>query len=195
MESKFIISTNGKELTATFADNSSAVAFRNLIAEAPLTVEMSDYGDFEKVGSIGRDLPTNDTRVTTRPGDVILYLGNNITIYYDVNTWSFTRLGRVDGNPTRESMLAVLGKGKANVTFSLGKGSAGISAADSDAAPLKVTVSGMTVTVAGISADKDIYVYNLDGQCVYQGPDHKFTLSESGIYMVTDGYAKAKIML
>lgn len=121
MDNKFIISANGKTLSATFADNSSASAFRTILADGPLTVEMADYGDFEKVGSLGHNLPANDTRITTTPGDVILYLGSSITIYYGVNTWSFTRLGRIDGNPTRESILSVLGKGKTNVTFSLNK--------------------------------------------------------------------------
>lgn len=132
MDNQFKISANGKELTATFADNSSAVAFRNLIADSPLTVMMSDYGDFEKVGDLGHDLPTNDTSITTEPGDVILYLGHNITIYYGVNTWTFTLLGKVDGNPTRRSILDVLGDGSVNVTFSLKDPSSGLTEVASD---------------------------------------------------------------
>lgn len=83
-----------------------------------LTVDMSDYGNFEKVGSLGQSLPTNDQSITTQPGDVILYQGNSITIYYGTNTWSFTRLGKIE-NATREGLLQALGDGDVQVTFSL----------------------------------------------------------------------------
>lgn len=105
-------------LEITPENNTSAEAFRALLANGPLTIEMSDYGNFEKVGSIGTALPTNDQPVTTTPGDVILYQGNSITLYYDVNTWNFTRLGRIEG-ATRESMLNALGNGDVTVVFSL----------------------------------------------------------------------------
>ena len=102
----------------TLADNSSAEAFAALLAEGPLTVELHDYGSFEKVGPLGVDLPRNDEQITTSPGDVILYQGNQITIYYDVNSWSFTRLGRIE-NATKDALLDALGAGNVSVTFSL----------------------------------------------------------------------------
>ena len=77
--------------------NPSVEAFVALLEEGDITVPMHDYGGFEKVGPLGVSLPTVDERITTEPGDVILYQGNQITIYYDVNTWSFTRLGKVQG--------------------------------------------------------------------------------------------------
>lgn len=195
MESKFVISANGKELTASFADNSSAAAFRDLISDAPLIVEMDDYGDFEKVGSLGHDLPTNDTRITTRPGDVILYLGSNITIYYDVNTWTFTRLGEIDGNPTRGSILSVLGSGKVNVTFSLKGAQAGIAETDADSSALRVNLSGRVLAVDGISDHVELSVYNLEGKIIYKGTGREITLPGPGIYMVTSGNAKVKVMV
>ena len=79
---------------------------------------MHDYGNFEKVGQLGFSLPRNDTRITTEPGDVILYQGNQITVYYDTNTWSFTRLGKIE-NASREELLSAFGDGEVNVTFSL----------------------------------------------------------------------------
>ena len=79
---------------------------------------MEDYGNFEKVGNLGISLPRNDTRITTGPGDIILYQGNSITIYYDTNTWNFTQLGKIPV-ATREHLLSVLGKGTVTVTFSL----------------------------------------------------------------------------
>ena len=90
------------------------------MAKGDLTICMSDYGNFEKVGNLGATLPRNDTRITTGPGDIILYQGNSITIYYDTNTWSFTRLGKING-VTREQLLAALGKDSVQVTFSLEK--------------------------------------------------------------------------
>lgn len=100
------------------ADNSSAEAFIDLLAEGDLAVEMSDYGGFEKVGGIGKELPRNDERITTEYGDVILYQGSSITIYYDINTWSFTRLGKVQ-KLSQDELKSVLGSGDVAVVFSL----------------------------------------------------------------------------
>lgn len=110
------ITVGDQELLATFADNSSAEEFRELLAQGPLTIEMEDYGGFEKVGPLGTTLTRNDTRITTEPGDVILYQGNQITIYYGTNSWSFTRLARID-DPS--GLQEVLGEGAVSVTFSL----------------------------------------------------------------------------
>ena len=114
-----ITSDGGKsELTATLADNSSATAFYELLKKGPLTVDMHDYGSFEKVGSLGTTLPRNDTQITTTAGDIILYQGNQITIYYDTNSWNFTRLGKVDG-VTQVELKKILGKGDVTAVFSV----------------------------------------------------------------------------
>ncbi len=105
-------------LTATLADNSSATAFYQLLEKGPLTVKMSDYGNFEKVGSLGTSLPRNDTQITTSAGDIILYQGNQITIYYDINSWNFTRLGKVDG-VTQAELKQILGKGDVTAVFEI----------------------------------------------------------------------------
>ena len=97
-------------------NNSSAEAFIKLLGKGDLTINMHDYGNFEKVGSIGAELPRNDKRITTVPGDVILYQGNQITIYYDTNTWSFTRLGKIQNI---DGLRAILGEGNVTVRFSL----------------------------------------------------------------------------
>lgn len=101
-------------------NNSSAKAFIELLRKGELVLEMHDYGNFEKVGSIGSNLPRNDTHITTEPGDVILYQGNQITIYYDENSWNFTRLGKVK-NLNQDELKAILGKGNVSVRFSLAK--------------------------------------------------------------------------
>ena len=74
----------------------------------------------EKVGEIGSTLPRNDEQIKTEPGDVILYLGTRITIYYDTNSWNFTRLGKIQ-DATKEDLLETLGDGNVTVTFSLEK--------------------------------------------------------------------------
>lgn len=105
-------------LTATLADNSSATAFYQLLQKAPVTIKMRDYGNFEKVGSLGTTLPRNDSQITTSAGDIILYQGNQITIYYDTNSWNFTRLGKVDGKSQAE-LKEILGKGDVTAVFSV----------------------------------------------------------------------------
>ena len=105
-------------LTATLADNSSATAFYELLGKRAVTVDMHDYGNFEKVGALGTSLPRNDTQITTSAGDVILYQGNQITIYYDVNSWNFTRLGKIDGT-TQTELKKILGKGNVTAVFSV----------------------------------------------------------------------------
>ena len=106
------------KLTATLADNSSATAFYELLKKGPLTVDMHDYGSFEKVGPLGTTLPRNDTQITTTAGDIILYQGNQITIYYDTNSWNFTRLGKVDG-VTQAELKKILGKGDVTAVFEI----------------------------------------------------------------------------
>lgn len=119
-QSQFYITAGETVFTAVFSDNSSAEAFKKLLAEEPLTVDMHDYGSFEKVGEIGDTLPRNDEQITTEPGDVILYLGTSITIYYDTNSWNFTRLGKIQ-DAAKEDLLAAFGDGNVTVTFSLEK--------------------------------------------------------------------------
>ena len=109
---------NGTVFTATLAENSSAEALKALLAEGDLTIEMSDYGNMEKVGRIGQSLPRNDEHITTSPGDLILYQGSNLVIYYATNTYTLTRLGRID-NVEEDELRTELGEGSVTVTLSL----------------------------------------------------------------------------
>ena len=103
-------------LTATLENNSSAVAFYEILQKGAVTISMRDYGNFEKVGSLGKTLPRNDKQITTSAGDIILYQGNQITIYYDKNSWNFTRLGKVDDV---SQLKKILGKGNVTAVFSI----------------------------------------------------------------------------
>nr|WP_319400723.1 cyclophilin-like fold protein [uncultured Carboxylicivirga sp.] len=113
-----IITIGNTRLTATLADNSSAEELKKKLAKKPITVKMRDYANMEKVGFLKRFLPKNDEPITTQPGDLILYHGCMLVIYYAPNTYNFTRLGKID-NITRESLMELLGKGKVKVTLSL----------------------------------------------------------------------------
>lgn len=107
-----------QNLTAELADNSSAQAFADLLVQGPITIRMNDYGNFEKVGPLPTALPENNQQITTEPGDIILYQGNSVTVYYDVNTWNFTRLGKVQG-VTQQELKDILGEGDVEITFSI----------------------------------------------------------------------------
>lgn len=115
---KIELSFNNYVFTATLIDNSSSRALIEKLNDAPIVINMHDYGNFEKVGDLGFDLPRNDESITTEPGDIILYLGRSLTIYYDTNTWEFTRIGRLD-NITQEQLKKALGKDDVVVTMKI----------------------------------------------------------------------------
>lgn len=112
------IEANGTTLTATLKDNVSTRALVNLLKEGPLTINMNDYAGMEKVGPIGTTLPQCNERLTTQPGDLILYLGQYFVIYYAPNTYSLTPLGKID-NTSGDELIRILGNGDVTVTISL----------------------------------------------------------------------------
>ena len=119
METKTIkLKVDDTVFTATLADNSSAKALLELLAEGDITIQMEDYANMEKVGSLGKSLPRNDRPTITAPGDLILYQGHNLVIYYDKNSWNFTRLGKIEGVSGKD-LLAILGQGDVTVTLSV----------------------------------------------------------------------------
>lgn len=119
-QEQFYIIAGETTFTAHFADNSSADAFRELLSQGNLTINMSDYGSFEKVGSIGQSLPREDSQISTTTGDVILYQGSQIVIFYGTNSWRYSRLGKIQ-NATRDDLLTAFGRGDVTITFSLTK--------------------------------------------------------------------------
>jgi len=116
---QLIIEANDIQMNASLYGNSSAEALiEKLDKEGPVTLELHDFGNFEKVGDLPWELPRNDEEITTKPGDLLLFEGNKITIYYDTNTWSFTPLGKIVGY-TRQELLDILGEGDVTVTLML----------------------------------------------------------------------------
>ena len=113
----FYIYVNNAVLAVKAENNSSAEALIRLLGTGDITITMHDYGSFEKVGPLGTTIPRNDEDITTTPGDIILYQGNQITIYYDENRWDFTKLGHIDIG--QDELKAVLGSGDVTVTLSV----------------------------------------------------------------------------
>lgn len=105
-------------LTAVMEDNSSADALIELLAEGDITVNAHDYAGFEKVGDLGHTLPQNNEQIDTSAGDLILYQGNQFVLYYGNNSWSLTRLGRVE-NVSGTELLEILGDGDVTMVLSL----------------------------------------------------------------------------
>lgn len=114
------ITISGKTLPVKIEDNEATKTLVAALREASITYEANDYGGFEKVGSLGRTLPTSDTQITTQAGDVILYSGNQIVLFYGSNSWSYTRIGKMEyGSLDELKSFLYAGKGKISVTLSL----------------------------------------------------------------------------
>ncbi len=121
MENNTIYLKAGEHIfTATLIDNSSTKALKEMLTHGDITIEMEDYANMEKVGSLGLRLPRNDKQINTQAGDLILYQGTYFVIYYGTNSWSLTHLGKIN-DASREKLLAALGKGNVTVTISLNK--------------------------------------------------------------------------
>ena len=106
----------GTTVAVDWEENESVVALAELVKDQPLTIQMSMYGGFEQVGSLGTSLPRNDAQTTTQAGDIVLYSGNQIVVFYGSNSWAYTRLGHITGK-TAAQMKDLLGNG--NVTLGL----------------------------------------------------------------------------
>lgn len=149
--------------TATLEDNPSVTAWKELLAKGPVSVDMHDYGSFEKVGGIGTTLTRSDRQITTKPGDIILYQGSSITIYYDENSWNFTPLGHLDHVSDAELRRVLKAGGEdIQVTFSLKEPAGSSTASVFDIASKSVTLnSGYSMPINGLGT------YSLHGdECV-----------------------------
>ena len=114
------ITVSGKTLPVKIEDNEATKALVAVLSEASITYEAHDYGGFEKVGALGRSLPASDTQITTQAGDVILYSGNQIVLFYGSNTWSYTRIGKMQYESLDElKSFLKAGEGNISVTLSL----------------------------------------------------------------------------
>lgn len=97
MDDEIYFTVNDAVIAVALESNIAVNALKELLNEGDITYTASDYGGFEKVGNLGRALPHSDTQMTTEAGDVVLYSGNQIVIFYGSNSWSYTKLGRIQG--------------------------------------------------------------------------------------------------
>ncbi len=104
-----VLSINGEPIEVEWANNESVAALAKMAETAPIEIRMSGYGGFEQVGGIGSSLPSDDERITTMPGDIVLYSGNQMVLFYGSNTWAYTRLGKIMGK-TEAELKSMLGE-------------------------------------------------------------------------------------
>lgn len=112
------VTVNGHEMMATMENNSSAMAFKSMLKKGPKTVKMRDYEGMEKVGMLWKGLPTNNQQISTEPGDIILFMGCSLVVYYNPNSWDFTKMGHIN-DVTQEELKNILGSGNVIMTFEL----------------------------------------------------------------------------
>lgn len=147
-QTKIYLTIGERTTTASLVDNRSTHMLVSMLEQGPITVNMSDYGGFEKVGPLPQALPASDDQISTDPGDIMLYNGNQIVIFYGSNSWRYTRLGCID-NATAASVKEFVGNGDISLAMSLSP------------------FSG----VEEVSADIDTCtVYDLQGRAVIKRP-------------------------
>lgn len=118
MPAQINISISGTTLPVNIEDNAATRALVEALRKSSITYTARDYGGFEKVGALGRSLPASDSQITTHAGDVILYSGNQIVLFYGSNSWSYTRLGKI-GFSTLDELKSFLKAGGGDVTVTL----------------------------------------------------------------------------
>ena len=154
MEQKMYITIDGQTQSVTLVDNSATRALVEKLRQAPVSVALNSSGGFEIWGALGFSLPTSNQQMTALPGDVILYSGSNICLFYGSNSWSYTRLGKIDGL-TESELRSFLKAGESNISVTL-------SLANTTA------IKDLTSTPSSKSEDR---IYSLNGQRV-TNPSH-----------------------
>ncbi len=157
------IKVNNSTLNVKLADNEATQALVERLKGGAVTYNAHDYGGFEKVGALGFSLPSNDTYITTEPGDIMLYTSNQLCIFFDSNSWEYTLIGKIEGM-TKQQLKDVFGTGEVSITLSLDK----------------------PTSIASVSANqaKANSIYTLSGQKLAEVP-------AKGIY-IENGVKKVK---
>ena len=117
-DSSMTMKIGDTKVNVDWEDNQAVEALRNMAEDGDVTIQMSMYGGFEQVGSIGQSLPRDDKQTTTSSGDVVLYSGNQMVVFYGSNSWSYTRLGHISDKNT-EDMTDLLSNGDVTITISI----------------------------------------------------------------------------
>ena len=112
-----IMKIGDTKVNVEWEDNQAVEALRDMAKDGDITIQMSMYGGFEQVGSIGQSLPRDDKQTTTSSGDIVLYSGNQMVVFYGSNSWSYTRLGHISDKDEAE-MADLLSNGDVTITIS-----------------------------------------------------------------------------
>ena len=112
------VTVGSSSFIVNLEDNETAKALREMLADEDLTISASNYGGFEKVCQLGKTLPRNDKQITTEAGDVMLYSGNQIVFFYGANSWSYTKIGKVEASSIDE-LESVLSGSETEITLSI----------------------------------------------------------------------------
>ncbi len=105
-------------MSVTWENNDSTRELKKLLRDKDLVINMQQYGGFEQVGSLGQRIKSNNREITTYPGDIVLYSENQIVIFYGSNSWSYTKLGKINGK-TDSEIKNLLDKSGVKVRLSL----------------------------------------------------------------------------
>jgi hypothetical protein len=117
-DSTMIMMIDGTKVNVEWEDNQAVERLRDMAKDGDITIQMSMYGGFEQVGSIGQSLPRDDKQTTTSSGDIVLYSGNQMVVFYGSNSWSYTRLGHISDKDEAE-MADLLSQGDVKITISM----------------------------------------------------------------------------
>lgn len=156
-QTKLYLTANGLTKTATLVNNEATADLFSLLEKGPISLSMTENGGFEKIGNLPHSLSTSDVSQTAKSGDIMLYVGNVLCIFYGSNTWAYTKLGTLD-NMTTSEIKEFLSGNPVEVILSLGD----------DASINEIKASE-------IHKDK---VFDLSGKIVTQRP------LESGLYII-----------
>lgn len=155
MKQKMYITINGQTQSVTLVENAATKTLVEKLQQAPVTVTLNSSGGFEIWGALGFSLPTSNQQITAQPGDVILYSGSNICIFYGSNSWSYTRLGKIDGLSESE-LRSFLKAGESNISVTLS---------------LTSNMTAITSLTPDLSPKGEDSLYSLNGQRV-TNPSH-----------------------
>ena len=105
-----------QEVSVEWENNEAVSALAGQVKAKPLTIDMAMYDDFEQVGELGTSLPAEDVQMETEPGDIMLYAGDKIVVFYGINSWAYTRLGKIK-DKTPEELAELLGQHDVTITL------------------------------------------------------------------------------
>lgn len=148
MTTKMYITINGRTEAVTLTNNSATQALVAKLQEASVTVTLNSSGGFEIWGALGFSLPTSNEQINAQPGDIVLYNGSNICMFYGTNSWNYTLLGKIDGLSESE-LRTFLKAGGSNISVTLSlSNTTGISQVKADGSKSRAyTLSGTLAQV------------------------------------------------